>query len=100
MKVGIITINDKVNIGNRLQNYAVQELLKECGCEPTTLIYSSHDSKSDFKSRIKIFISNLLMKYGLLSSKFFIKRIKKDSKLLITAEFNKKYIYSSKKYFF
>lgn len=29
MKVGIITINDNDNYGNRLQNYAVQEILKK-----------------------------------------------------------------------
>ena len=27
-KIGIITINDYNNYGNRLQNYAVQEVLK------------------------------------------------------------------------
>ena len=29
MKVGIITINDNNNYGNRLQNYAVQEFMKK-----------------------------------------------------------------------
>ena len=29
MKIGIVTINDNDNYGNRLQNYAVQEVLKE-----------------------------------------------------------------------
>ena len=28
-KIGILTINDDGNYGNRLQNYAVQEILKE-----------------------------------------------------------------------
>ena len=36
-KVGIITINDNNNYGNRLQNYAVQEVLKKIKVEPTTL---------------------------------------------------------------
>ena len=28
-KVAILTINDNLNYGNRLQNYAVQEVLKK-----------------------------------------------------------------------
>lgn len=34
---GIITIFDENNYGNRLQNYAVQVLLVECGLLPTTI---------------------------------------------------------------
>ena len=30
-KIGILTINDYTNLGNRLQNYAVQETLKNKG---------------------------------------------------------------------
>ncbi len=30
MKIGIATINDNNNYGNRLQNYATQEILKKC----------------------------------------------------------------------
>ena len=36
-KVGIITINDNNNYGNRLQNYAVQEVLKKINVEHITL---------------------------------------------------------------
>lgn len=38
MKIGLITIIDYKNYGNRLQNYAVQEVLKSLGCEVTTII--------------------------------------------------------------
>ena len=31
MKIGIVTINDDNNYGNRLQNYAVQEIIKKAG---------------------------------------------------------------------
>lgn len=37
-KIGILTINDYNNYGNRLQNYAVQEVLKSLGFEVETLI--------------------------------------------------------------
>ena len=36
-RIGIITINDNNNYGNRLQNYAVQEYLKRLGFEVETL---------------------------------------------------------------
>ena len=38
-KIGIITIIDYTNYGNRLQNYAVQEVLKSLECNVETLIY-------------------------------------------------------------
>lgn len=37
MQIGIVTINDNNNYGNRLQNYAVQEVLKKQGFEAITI---------------------------------------------------------------
>ena len=37
-KVGIITLNGGENYGNVLQNYAVQETLKELGAQPETVV--------------------------------------------------------------
>ena len=45
-KIGIITINDYNNLGNRLQNYATQEVLKSLGCEPLTIVNSPYKKKS------------------------------------------------------
>lgn len=39
-KVGIITIIDYNNYGNRLQNYATQEVIKHLGFEVETIINS------------------------------------------------------------
>ncbi|QXE01061.1 polysaccharide pyruvyl transferase family protein [Terribacillus sp. DMT04] len=39
-KIGIITINDYKNYGNRLQNYASQEVLKSLGYFPETIVNS------------------------------------------------------------
>jgi hypothetical protein len=36
--VGIVTINDDSNYGNRLQNYALQEVVRSLGWEPETLV--------------------------------------------------------------
>lgn len=38
MKVGLITICDYKNYGNRLQNYASQEVLKSIGCQVETIV--------------------------------------------------------------
>lgn len=47
-KVGILTINDYSNYGNRLQNYASQEIIKELGYEVETVVNISKP-----KSRIE-----------------------------------------------
>ncbi|GAA1762355.1 polysaccharide pyruvyl transferase family protein [Agromyces humatus] len=36
-RVGIVTINDDTNYGNRLQNYALQEAVRSLGWEPETI---------------------------------------------------------------
>ena len=46
-KVGIITINDYRNYGNRLQNYAVQEVIKSLGFEAETIINTYKVSRID-----------------------------------------------------
>lgn len=52
MKIGIVTIIDNDNYGNRLQNYAVQEVIKKYGLETLTLKNSSYsNTKSNFLLR-------------------------------------------------
>ena len=55
-KAAIITIVDFTNIGNRLQNYAVQEILKKLDVQPETLRKTNS---------IKAFIKYFLRKYVL-----------------------------------
>ena len=45
MKVCIVTIYDKNNLGNRLQNYAVQEILKSLGCTVCTIVIASRQKR-------------------------------------------------------
>lgn len=45
-KIGILTINDYSNYGNRLQNYAVQEVLKELDTDPTTVVNLTKTAKT------------------------------------------------------
>ena len=61
-KIGIVTINDYNNYGNRLQNYAVQEVIKSLGFYVETIIketsITSNDSSrpvvSKFKKMLKL----------------------------------------------
>lgn len=54
-KIGIITINDFNNYGNRLQCYATQEILKKMGVEPENIfnMKQTPSVKSIIKKRIK-----------------------------------------------
>ncbi|OPJ55313.1 polysaccharide pyruvyl transferase family protein [Alkalithermobacter paradoxus] len=60
-KIGLFTINDYNNYGNRLQNYATQEYLKSLGFEVETVknftAYSKYVNKPNFVSRTKNLIS-------------------------------------------
>ena len=51
MKIGIITFTDGTNYGQRLQNYALQELLKERGNDVYTI---EQEHKYSFKHKIKV----------------------------------------------
>ncbi len=44
-KVGIITLNGYYNYGNRLQNYATQEVVRSFGFEPETIMVESPKKK-------------------------------------------------------
>lgn len=45
MKIGIVTLYGNTNYGNRLQNYAVQEILKQRGYEVETLVCKKNTPK-------------------------------------------------------
>lgn len=100
MKAAIITIIDPVNIGNRLQNYAVQELLKAHGCQADTLIFEYHDEEGNLSYRIKSFLQSLLIKTQFYNSFFFLGRVKKSPKMVLTEKFNRKYIHFNRKFYY
>ena len=58
-RVGIITIFDNKNLGNRLQNYALQEELKKLNVMPMTFknTVGCNIKSENFTDRIKIVIS-------------------------------------------
>lgn len=69
-KIGILTINDYNNYGNRLQNYAAQEVLKSLNFEVETVINDTHFenkvSRNDSKINNKMKTLKALTFYELL----------------------------------
>jgi hypothetical protein len=96
-KVGILTINDYNNYGNRLQNYAVQEVLKKIGCNPKTIVNKNLSKntivKKNFKERIKNKSINDLLKRSIYKTKnkILYRRIK-ETRIKVFKEFTKKNI--------
>ena len=96
MKIGIITINDDNNYGNRLQNYAVQEVVKKLGFEDVETV----------KNDVYLNEKTSKLKYCIRSVKSLISRIKLSTKSKIKMpkrrkcflKFNKNIKYS-KRYF-
>ncbi len=63
MKVAILTITDGQNYGNRLQNYALQQLLRRSGCDAETIHMSTfrdRNSIQEYKLIIKQIIKRFL----------------------------------------
>ena len=57
MKIGIITLNDNNNYGNRLQNYAVQQFLMQQNAEVETIV-----TQNAIKVKRNINICNVFQK--------------------------------------
>ena len=81
-RIGIITLIDYKNYGNRLQNYALQEVLKDLGAIPETIeILHNIKKKSVFSRLIRNlvtpnFIKNILRYYrNKKYSKYILQRI-------------------------
>lgn len=60
-KVAIITItNSGLNFGNRLQNYALQEMLKKYGVQPETIISANVCMNSLFMSKLRRILKGIV----------------------------------------
>ena len=86
MKIGLVTITDRENYGNRLQNYAIEKLLISQGCIVETIRKIMY--KKTLIEKIKFFIR----KYTGIKYSRYWKRVNTFNK------FNKKYIHFSKDY--
>lgn len=87
MKIGILTITDGANYGNRLQNYAMQELIESLGYEVETirrLTYRDRTKTDEVKITIKDTIKRFI---GKKNTEFSARKRKNRFN-----EFNKRYI--------
>lgn len=83
MKVGIVTVTELDNFGNRLQNYALQTVLQDMGAEAHTLPnYITYRHRRKLKSKVNRFLRGVLKDDGRKSE--VIKQIRFEA-------FDKKY---------
>ena len=80
-KVGIITICDNDNYGNRLQNYALHETLNKLGIKNTTFWPEWAEDKTTLKQKIKIGIKNILNMEDIKTKRYFAFKKFTDSKI-------------------
>lgn len=92
MKVGIVTITELDNFGNRLQNYALQETLKSLGVEVETI--NNYENHYRYLSGKKMVIKELyedMKTQNWYRLSYLLKQVKFN-------KFNNKYIRFSKYY--
>lgn len=87
-KVGIITMYDNNNFGNRLQNYAVQESLRKLNTETISIKY-----ERDYETKAKHKIKNIIRYF-----KWFVIKKHKYNKLNLFKKFNKDLNITNKMY--
>lgn len=99
-KIGIITINDYSNYGNRLQNYASQVLFQSMGYDVTTLVIKRDlSSKKNLKKLFSIsFVDMIYRLNGIVNSRIYKTKIINREQMI--KDFSKKYIIESKKVYF
>lgn len=91
--IGILTINDNGNYGNRLQNYALSRVLSKYGVCTTIQMYNNVESAlfrfvKPIVQKIKLFVRYIL---SLISKEYFFE----DRRYINGVKFTKKYISSN-----
>lgn len=88
-RVLVVTLFDDNNIGNRLQNYALQYALKECGVQ-VTVLDNGYTTKPTVKRRIIVGIQAILGDFGIRKYRGeYQKYITKEKRRKANEEFDK-----------
>lgn len=100
-KIGILTINDYTNYGNRLQNYAVERIVKSFGYQPETILNNTVDikkkEKNKFLNKLKRIKSMSVQNiYSRLKNKIMNRRYKRIREKLIKDRINNFKFFSNK----
>lgn len=90
MKIGIVTIYDNTNIGNRLQNYALQTILLKFADSVITIKNKPFSSLLIQRIKIKMNIGDSIL----------INRLMKHDRKVSFLEFNKRHIKTSNKCYY
>ncbi len=93
-KVAIVTLYGEYNLGNKLQNYAVEYLIDEMGAAPTTLVTTMRRS---FLLRVKYLLLDLLSVFPIWTDRRLIEHRMMHKRSRTIAGFSKKYLHYSKK---
>jgi len=101
-KVGIITLHGYENYGNKLQNYALQEIIKELGYEAHTLIITDTKRKSSGNKYLRTIKANINKPINVICKNIIDKIDKKlyyirhkniiNQRIRIFKEFSKMYL--------
>lgn len=83
MKIGIVTLYGYFNFGNRLQNYALQEVVKELGHDVETIVFEKNNKSIKSKLKNVIIKENGKHKLKALNDIIRENKIKKFSNNLI-----------------
>lgn len=96
-KIAIVTLFDYINIGNKLQNYALQKVLEELGYEPETIACSDLFYIKKPKRKIKAALGLFIHRFRhdcLYFKRYFIFRNKTGKLIHATPNLTMKQIYS------
>lgn len=96
-RVGILTINDNTNYGNRLQNYAVQTVIEKYGFEVETITNKTHYGEG-LREKLKKYNYNPKIVFDKVKKKIIYRKYRRviDSKIKNCTEFNDRYMKLSK----
>ena len=101
-KIGILTINDYNNYGNRLQNYAVQEVLKSLGFQVETLVNTQRKATTTKNGVIEKFNRMKKMNFSEIGKTIYYRMNRRDiesstkERIEKFQKFTKNYIYENK----
>ena len=90
MKKVLITTLQGDNIGNRLQNYALQRTIEDLGCEAYTAVNTIHEFEL-LRSKVKFFVLSTLGRLGVNKYKNYYYRLLRINKY---NKFNDRYIHN------
>ena len=85
-KIGIVTLPGYFNYGNRLQNYALQEILKRYSKEVETLVIPNISTNSTNSRGTKYYIKKLFSQPLSKTSKAFASKIKGKTKKFLNKD--------------